>query len=332
MRQAQRCQAKVVRARVFLGALISAFALSGCVAPVEPVPFPKERPAGLVPVPPVVPKPRPAVRSKESFEIENYYTRLQEDLLVRGLLRTDGGGPDVPFGAQNLIDNFTRIAFFDEYSSAGDTMIAQERAVRLRRWDEPVRLQIEFGPSVDARIRAHDLPRIQQYAKRLSRVSRLPITVSDTNPNYHLMVLNEDDRRSIGTRLRQIVPGISNASVRTVENMPRSTLCLVLAFADSDTERGYSKAVAIVRAEHPDLLRWSCVHEEMAQGLGLANDSAAARPSIFNDDEEFALLTTHDEMLLRMLYDRRLRTGMSAAQARPIIEQIAAELTGGAIN
>ena len=71
------------------------------------------------------------------------------------------------------------------------------------------------------------------------------------------------------------------------------------------------------------------MHEEVAQGLGLANDSAAARQSIFNDDEEFALLTSHDEFLLRMLYDPRLKTGMSAQQALPIVRRIAAELTGG---
>jgi hypothetical protein len=71
------------------------------------------------------------------------------------------------------------------------------------------------------------------------------------------------------------------------------------------------------------------VHEEIAQGLGLPNDSPAARPSIFNDDEEFALLTRHDELLLRILYDRRLRPGMLPDDARPIVTEIAEELIGG---
>ncbi|MEO0831451.1 MAG: DUF2927 domain-containing protein, partial [Pseudomonadota bacterium] len=66
----------------------------------------------------------------------------------------------------------------------------------------------------------------------------------------------------------------------------------------------------------------------IAQGLGLANDSPVARPSIFNDDEEFALLTTHDEFLLRMLYDNRLKAGMTETEARPIAARIAAELVG----
>jgi hypothetical protein len=87
----------------------------------------------------------------------------------------------------------------------------------------------------------------------------------------------------------------------------------------------------VIRAENPDLLRLSCIHEELAQGLGLANDSPAARPSIFNDDDEFALLTTHDEQLLRMLYDSRLRAGMSAADAQPIVRTIAREIKGGPV-
>ena len=62
--------------------------------------------------------------------------------------------------------------------------------------------------------------------------------------------------------------------------------------------------------------------------MGLANDSPDARPSIFNDDDEFALLTTHDEKLLSILYDDRLAPGMSLEQARPVIRILAREQTG----
>jgi len=53
------------------------------------------------------------------------------------------------------------------------------------------------------------------------------------------------------------------------------------------------------------------------------------RPSIFNDDGEFALLTDHDEDLLRILYDLRLAPGMTAEQAMPIVRRIAGELAPG---
>ena len=130
--------------------------------------------------------------------------------------------------------------------------------------------------------------------------------------------------------LRDMVPGIAESSVRAFMNLPRSTLCLVIAFGSGEGS-GYSQAVALIRAEHPDLLRTACIHEELAQGMGLANDSPMARPSIFNDDEEFGLLTTHDEMLLRILYDPRLRTGMTIDEATPIVQTIAAELVGGPV-
>ena len=50
--------------------------------------------------------------------------------------------------------------------------------------------------------------------------------------------------------------------------------------------------------------------------------ATARAPSIFNDDQEFAVVTEHDEMLLKLLYDQRLRTGMSAEEAMPIAHQI----------
>jgi hypothetical protein len=110
--------------------------------------------------------------------------------------------------------------------------------------------------------------------------------------------------------------------------MPRSTYCLVFAW-DPNDDGAYEKAVAVIRSEHPDLLRLSCIHEEMAQGMGLANDSPEARPSIFNDDEEFALLTQHDEKLLAILYDPRLTAGMSAADAMPVVREIASVMVAG---
>ena len=127
------------------------------------------------------------------------------------------------------------------------------------------------------------------------------------------------------------MPQIDTASLNVLRTLPRAIHCLVIAFSDTPGGYSYGKAVALIRAEHPKLLMQSCIHEEVAQGLGLANDSPRARPSIFNDDDEFALLTRHDELLLEMLYDPRLRPGMTAAEAMPIVRVMAAELTGDRI-
>nr|WP_242107636.1 DUF2927 domain-containing protein [Aliiroseovarius subalbicans] len=281
------------------------------------------------------PAPRPDIphleQSAESKAMATYYSGLQRGLLTQGLLRTDGGGVDVPFSARDLSRNFLRIAFYQEYTSRGGRLVAQQTASRLHRWRAPVRVSMQFGASVSDDIKVKDTTQVAKYTRRLARVTGHPITTvaSQGAANFHVLVLNEDERRNLGSDLARLVPGISFADIDQVTNMPRETYCLV--FATPQRDGHFNRAVAVIRAEHPDLLRTSCLHEEIAQGLGLSNDSPRARPSIFNDDEEFGFLTTHDELLLQMLYDPRLRPNMTEAEARPIVNQIAAELTGGSV-
>ncbi|MFZ3581055.1 DUF2927 domain-containing protein [Loktanella sp. DJP18] len=311
--------------------LVGLAGLSACTPPAA-VDSPMAAPPAVVrPVtrtPPPAAEPTPPV-SAESAALKIYYQRLQNDLLTQGLLRADGGGPDTPFTDTMLARNFVRIALFDEYVSDGDFLRAQATESRLRRWDQPVRMAVEFGPSVPAAKRVRDRASVAAFAGRLSRVSGLPIRMTDNDANYHVLFLSEDDRAGYERRLRELVPGITGSSLRAIMNLPRDQLCIVIAFSEGNSA-SYAKAVAVIRAEHPDMLTLSCIHEELAQGLGLANDSPEARPSIFNDDEEFGLLTTHDELLLKMLYDKRFSTGMTPAEAAPIAQEMARELIGGA--
>ena len=313
--------------------LLCLAALAGCETP-EPVSAPQSvaRPVQRTPARPAAPPPKvapePPAPSEASRTLATYYARLQNDLLGQGLLRGDGGGADTPFTDRMLAENFLAVALYDEYVSDGGTLRAQPTQSRLRRWDQPVRMTVEFGPSVPAEQRARDRTGVAAYAARLSRASGLPIRVTDADPNFHVLFLSEDDRAGYADRLRQIVPGIPSSSLRAITNLPRDQLCIVIAFSQNNSS-SYAKAVAVIRAEHPDLLRTTCVHEELAQGLGLANDSPQARPSIFNDDEEFGLLTRHDELLLKMLYDPRFTTGMTLPEATPIAREIAAELVAG---
>lgn len=308
--------------------LVAALALAGCEADIPPEPA---LPAVAAAPAPVAEAPAPAIpRSAASEALALYYQRLQNDLLSQGLLRGDGGGPDTPFTDVMLARNFVRIALYDEYAPGGDGSQPAPTLSRLRRWESPIRMEVTFGATIPEAQRAKDTASVASYAARLSRLSGVPISQNRTNANFHVLVLNEDDRLGYEDELRALVPGIATGSVRAILNMPRSTLCLVIAFSEGGSPV-YTKAVAIIRGEHPDLLRLSCIHEELAQGMGLANDSPQARPSIFNDDDEFGLLTTHDELLLRMLYDPRLTPGMTAAEAAPIARQIASELTAGPV-
>lgn len=268
-----------------------------------------------------------APRSPESLAVQAYYREVEDTLKGRGLLRTDVAPRDAPFTTRQLVDNFIHVALYDEYSTVGGAYVARATASRLRRWEVPVRMSVEFGASVPLAQRATDAAMISAYAGQLAQVSRHPVRIVPDKANFAVFVVNEDERRALAPRLQELVPGIDAVSVQAITELPPSTFCVVFAFSEGAAP-AYSRAVAVIRAEHPADLRRSCVHEELAQGMGLANDYPRARPSIFNDDEEFALLTRHDELLLQILYDPRLRPGMTEEQARPIIETIATELMG----
>ena len=279
--------------------------------------------------------PRPVVALAAdplSADLAEYYRRIEAERLAAGLMRRDSGERDAPISASILARNYIDIALHDEYLRSNGRFRSRTTAAELRRWPGPVEYRLEFGASVPASMRSADHVQVGALVRQMAQASGHPMRLLPpgltSGGNFHVLVLSEAERRAIGPRLEALIPGIDPAVVRLVTDMPRETFCLALAFS-RDGNASYTEAVAIIRAEHPPLTRLACYHEELAQGLGLANDSPRARPSIFNDDQEFALLTSHDLLLLRLHHDARLRPGMREAEARPIVFQIASELVAG---
>ncbi|SET41916.1 DUF2927 domain-containing protein [Paracoccus homiensis] len=264
--------------------------------------------------------------STSSLVQQEYYSRVESRLLSQGRLRRDRIPQDAPIDAEQLAQNFIRIALRSEYDlKGGGRLSGSQQASPLRRWQDPVRIQLHFGNSADRAAQARVRDEVATYAGRLGRISGHDVALSGGKGNFLVMVLNEDDRRQIDAPLARMVPDLPSGDVAALRDLSPSNMCTVFAYSRGNGDR-YAQAVAVIRAELPPLLRLSCIHEELAQGLGLANDSPQVRPSIFNDDEEFALLTRHDELLLQILYDPRLQPGMSEAEATPIVRQIAREL------
>lgn len=289
--------------------------------------------ACTLPEPASSPRPQTAVRpvavapTERSAAAMVYFAQVQETLLAQGMLRSDAGS-EVPYTDRMLAENFMRIALFTEYRRGASGLVRAETESELRRWEVPVRVGLRFGDSVLPDRQATDRALVASYLARLSGITGHPIALDDSDPNFLIHIVSEDERMALGPRLRATLPGLSAGDVAGVTNLPRTTYCVVYALSEGSSG-AYTRAFAVIRAEHPDLLRLSCLHEEIAQALGLPNDSPRARPSIFNDDEEFALLTDHDELLLRILYSRELQPGMTADEAQPIVESLARRLLGG---
>lgn len=305
---------------VALAALTGLAACGSAFVPSDPVPLDRLPPPRF----PDVPVPESAASAAERA----YYAQTQETLLSSGLLRTDGGGADATFDADDLVANFLKIAFYDEYDPALGSLVQAEAPSTLGRWTRPVRVSLEFGASVPQDRQATERARVGSYLARLQALTGLQISLEDRRANFVLYIGSVDERRALGPRLKEALPGISPELENGVTEMGRSNFCLVYVNSD-ETGHIRERAMAVIPSELPDLMGLMCLHEELAQGLGLANDSRAARPSVFNDDNEFATLTTQDELMLRLLYAPELRPGMTEAEARPIVESLASRLMGG---
>jgi hypothetical protein len=300
--------------------VIAALGLGGCM---QAAPVPVSHP--VISAPPA--RPAPA-----TDPLAQYYAGIETQRLARGLLRRDEGR-EIALTSGQVADTWAEIALHEEYLQTRRGFSPSRNAVPLRRWAQPVRYRMEFGATLDASTQARDHAAVASLVARMAQAAGHPMSLAPLGAgagagNFHVLVLSEDERRAAAPALRALIPGIDEAALRLITDMPRDTFCLAMAFSRQGGSV-YSEAVAIIRAEHPDLSRLSCYHEELAQGLGLANDSPRARPSIFNDDQEFALITWLDLALIRIHYDPRLSPGMTLEQALPIARVIAFELVGG---
>lgn len=266
----------------------------------------------------------PASPPIDGNDLQQIYAAAEASMRGQGMMRTETSPKDAPFSYYDLTQNFERIALHNEYLITDGRFVAGQSQTFLRRWEGPVRVGTIFGASTDGRTARVNTTEVDQYTKRLSQLTGLDMRVSDAaEANFLVLFLNETEQSQFAETLPTLLRNINPAVVDAFRNSPRNIFCAAFAFTKPGQKGVYGNVLILVKSEHSDFMRKSCIHEEMAQAMGLTNDSPDARPSIFNDDEEFAFLTRHDEILLRMLYDPRLKAGMERYEISPLLPAIA---------
>lgn len=266
----------------------------------------------------------PAPIPNTGSDLQRVYAAAEANMRDLGKMRTEYSPKDAPFTYGDLVQNFSQIALQNEYTISDGRFVEGRSQTFLRRWEGPVRVGTIFGNSTsDDEARLNNIE-VSKYTRRLARLTNLDMrTTSAKSANFLVLFLNEEEQKQFADTLPSLLSAISPAVVDAFRNSPRNIFCAAFAFTKPGQKGVYGNVLILVKSEHSDFMRKSCVHEEMAQAMGLTNDSLDARPSIFNDDEEFAFLTRHDEILLRMLYDRRLKAGMENYEVVPLLPAIA---------
>ncbi len=73
---------------------------------------------------------------------------------------------------------------------------------------------------------------------------------------------------------------------------------------------------------------YDCAYEEMLQALGPINDDGTVPWTMFNDDVQMGFFDIYDQYLLNILYDPRVRPGMTAEEARAVLPLVLPTVRG----
>lgn len=251
------------------------------------------------------------------------YGAFANTLLTKGHLRTDRAPPDAPYTNVQLAQNFRDIAFQYEFQFEGNRVVNRPLPKPLNRWQQPIRYRL-IGDSVTRQ----DEAEVAELMALITDLTGLEAEPVKDGQNMLISIASPEGRKDISRMFGAAGQFVFQSRYDTWRETP-GWICGATLSVEPSNPNVLVGAHVFMGSEVTGTLRRACLHEEIVQSLGLTNDSRSARPSIFNDDQEFALLTEHDALLLRVLYDPHLHPGMGEAEAMPIAEQIIRDLRAG---
>jgi len=195
-------------------------------------------------------------------------------------------GAAVP-DSETLLEHFQKVVFHVE---------AKKPAAKpLVRWDRPIRARI-----ADDRGRKYR-GAVEKLLKQLSRLTGLPIALA-AEPPYNLDIFFLPEQ--------EIQQRFKNPKIRCGGTLSGSR------------SRATITGAQVFISLSSDFRTHHCIIEEITQILGLPNDTGIVTDSIFNDASKATSLSITDQILVRTLYDRAMRAGMTEAEAKPVARRV----------
>ena len=206
-----------------------------------------------------------------------------------------------------VVDNLMEIVFGSEFIG--------EDSDTVRKWTVPLRIAIYAKQP--GRYDALVEPVLQQLRGLTGLDIRLVDRASPAQ-NAYILILGREQFYAYAES--HLSPG---------KNPRTNTYLDCFGVFAADRGGAINELTAVIPELASEATKRSCVIEEVTQALGLPNDSFTVKPSIFNDDDEYQDLTWQDQLFLRVLYDARVRPGMTRAEFEPLARLIVDELRPG---
>ncbi len=206
-----------------------------------------------------------------------------------------------------ILANLTEIVFGSEFIGE-DSMV-------VRKWSGPMRLAVYAGDP--ARYRRLVAPHLE-HLRRLTGLDIRLVDNSEPGQNAYVFVFGREQFYAYAEQ--HLGPG---------KNPRTNRFLACFGYFHANGRKDIDEITAVIPSFIGDDEVRACVVEEVTQAIGLPNDSDSANPSIFNDDDAYQDITWQDELFLRVLYDPRVRSGMTRAEFEPLARQVLEELRPG---
>jgi hypothetical protein len=207
------------------------------------------------------------------------------------------------FTDAEIADGFFKVTFGAEFHVAGGVD-------RIRKYDGPVRIFIDNRATPDR------TPQVEAaIADIRRRIRHLDIVRTERRDDANMVVSLIHDRDL--ARMIRAVYGIDRA-----RRIQRSLEPQCLSGFRKDESSRILRSDVIITADAGDFVFHDCVYEELLQALGPINDDTTVPWTMFNDDVQMGFFGVYDQYLLNILYDPRIRPGMTRAEVEALLPAV----------
>jgi hypothetical protein len=207
------------------------------------------------------------------------------------------------FTNDEIQQGFFKIAFRAE-------MQIGKPAERVRKFDEPVRIfVINKGEPV--------------------RLSEIAAIVADIQARvHHLDVAMTTDSEAANFVIRIVSNSNLPETIRSLygtdraKRIEKSLDPQCLSGIGKDSRYRIRRAEVILPADAGEFTFYDCAYEELLQALGAINDDRSIPWTMFNDDVQMGFFDVYDQYLLNILYDPRIRPGMTKKEVSRLLPEL----------
>lgn len=211
------------------------------------------------------------------------------------------------FTNAEIADGFFRTAFGAEHQLAG-------RVDRVRKFDGPIRVFVE-GPL---------------WPERRAQIARVITDVARHVRHLDLALVHESAAANVIVRLvrdRDLFRTISALyGVEHAREIRKSLDPQCLSGFRKNERYEIERADVILTIDNGEFTFLDCAYEEMLQSLGPINDTDKVPWTMFNDDVSMGYFDVYDQFLLNILYDPRIRPGMTREEAEAALPAVLADV------